>query len=245
MSKSFLNKTLDFLNNNFVIILFVMLVFIAGYLFGSINRVKNLKQATPTQEPTAVNNESAPLAIEKAPAVSESDHIIGASNPKVTIVDYSDFGCGFSARVHETIAQLVEAYPTQIAWVYRSYPLNPSGPSRLIAEAAECVASTQGNDAYWNFTQKYYQKLTTESVMLNEDSLLAYVKELGYSNNAFLNCFNNKEQTSIIDEHVAGGKAVGIKGTPFLIIFSADGRRDSVAGAAPYEDFVQKIEQYL
>jgi thiol-disulfide isomerase/thioredoxin len=50
--------------------------------------------------------------------VNKDDFIIGAKNPKVTIVEFSDFGCSFCAQFHPTLAAIVDEYPDDVSWVF-------------------------------------------------------------------------------------------------------------------------------
>ena len=91
------------------------------------------------------------------PAVTDADHIRGDNNAKITIVEYSDYDCPFCHRFHATMQQVMDEYQGQVRWVYRDFPLpqlHPNAPK--LAEAAECVASQGGEDAFWSFADAYF-----------------------------------------------------------------------------------------
>ncbi|PIR69325.1 MAG: hypothetical protein COU47_03055, partial [Candidatus Niyogibacteria bacterium CG10_big_fil_rev_8_21_14_0_10_46_36] len=52
---------------------------------------------------------------------SEDDHIRGATDAKVTVIEYSDFNCSFCARLHPTLTRIVEEYDGEVNWVYRHF----------------------------------------------------------------------------------------------------------------------------
>ncbi len=243
-----IDNALDFLNSNFILIALIISVFISGFLAGSYWKTNQLSKDL-SEKSVAVEQPTAAPVIEKdlgkTPAVSNEDHIQGANNPKVTLIEYSDFSCGYCARVHPTLKRLVEEYPDEVAWVYRHFLLSPTGPARVVAETSECVAAYEGNDAFWKFINGYFENISTESTMMNQDSLLSFVETLGYNKSEIEKCLNNKEFSQNIDDDIAGGKAIGIGGTPNIIIQSQNGEVELVPGAAPYEDFVEKIEKYL
>lgn len=84
-------------------------------------------------------------------------HVRGAEDAPVTIVEYSDFDCPYCARFHDTMLQVMEEYDGQVRWVYRHYPieqLHPNAPK--IAEASECIANLDGEEAFWRFADTYY-----------------------------------------------------------------------------------------
>jgi len=243
-----INSFLDTLNNNFMLIMLIISVFVSGFLGGSYWRTNQFSKQISDNPVTAENPTTAQApekSLDKTPELTDKDHILGAKNPKVTLIEYSDFSCGYCARVHPTLKQLVADYPNEVAWVYRHFLLSPSGPSRTIAETSECLAANNGNEAFWNFVNGYFEKLSTDSTMMNQDSLMSFVESLGYNKAEIEKCVTNKEFTQDIEDDIAGGKAIGIGGTPNIIIMSQDGEYELIPGAAPYEDFVEKIEKFL
>jgi len=97
------------------------------------------------------------VALTDLPAVSEADHLRGEKGAKITIVEYSDFDCPFCFRFHTTMQQVLDEYDGQVNWVYRDFPLpqlHPNAPK--LAEAAECIASQNGEEAFWKFADAYY-----------------------------------------------------------------------------------------
>lgn len=74
-------------------------------------------------------------------AVSDEDHILGAKNATITIVEYSDLECPFCRRFHPTMQQVLKEYDGKVRWVYRHFPLTQIHPSaQAMALASECAA---------------------------------------------------------------------------------------------------------
>jgi len=104
--------------------------------------------------------EKADSLVANMPAVTEDDHIRGAKNPKITLVEYSDFQCSFCKRIHPTLIKILENYGDDVAWVYRHYPLDAMHPNaRSAAETSECVAKYGGNDKFWEFIDIIYERI--------------------------------------------------------------------------------------
>lgn len=83
------------------------------------------------------------------PAVTSDDHKRGATNPKVTLVLYSDFQCPYCKQFNSSVDQALAAYPTQLAVVFRHFPLESIHLyAEKLAEGSEC-ANAQGK--FWEF----------------------------------------------------------------------------------------------
>ena len=247
-SSGLFSSVIQILNENFFLILIVVLVFALGFLAGSRWQTRQAAPAT-NQEPAAdvagAAREEPEADLTLTPAVTDDDHIQGASNPQLTLIEYSDFSCGFCGRVHPTLKQVAAQYPDQVAWVYRHYLLSPTGPSRLVAETSECIAEYQGNQAFWNFIGEVFSRASTDRSIFEKENLSALVTELGLNQAQIEDCVESGEFSEKIDATIAGGRAAGVRGTPAIILVTADGEYDMIAGAAPYEAFVEKIEEYL
>jgi protein-disulfide isomerase len=63
--------------------------------------------------------------VDLASGVTEDGHPwIGAPEPKLTIVEFSDYQCPFCARSHLKLRSLVEAHPQALRLVHRHFPLD-------------------------------------------------------------------------------------------------------------------------
>ena len=87
--------------------------------------------------------------------VNTTDHIRGAADPAITIIEYSDLDCPYCKLFHGVLEQAMKDYGTQIAWVYRHSPIDSLHPdARNKAIGAECVAKLKGEEAFWKFVDK-------------------------------------------------------------------------------------------
>jgi protein-disulfide isomerase len=90
--------------------------------------------------------------------ITDEDHIRGNQDAAVKIVEYSDFGCPYCARFHQTMKQVTNNYDaSEVAWVYRHFPipqLHPQAPR--LARASECAADLGGQEAFWTFADEVF-----------------------------------------------------------------------------------------
>ena len=70
------------------------------------------------------------------------------------MVEYSDYECPYCQRLQTTMQHVVKAYGTDVAWIYRYFPLSFHQNAEKEAEAAECVAQLGGNTAFWKILRQ-------------------------------------------------------------------------------------------
>ncbi len=75
-------------------------------------------------------------------ALSAAEHQLGTADAPITLVEYGDYECPASALAEPMTRHLVEAYGTQLRFVFRHFPQVDVHPNaELAAEAAEAAAA--------------------------------------------------------------------------------------------------------
>lgn len=225
--------------------------FIAGFVAGSLwteNQLLKSGNAGTVQQagqPTNAGNNNAPVAdsLAEMPEITEADHIRGAENPKVWLVEYSDFECPYCNKFHPTMTKVMEEYGDQVAWVYRHYPLSFHAQAQISAEASECVAKAGGNDKFWSFADTLYEAAAIDGGdALTKDKLVAAASNLGVN---IQDCLENEDTTEAVTTDFIGGRNAGISGTPGTIVVTEDGPQEIISGALPYTQVKTIIDKYL
>jgi protein-disulfide isomerase len=178
----------------------------------------------PTPSPAPEPNQPANIK------VSDSDHIRGNKNAPITIVEFSDLQCPFCSRFHDTMKQVMAAYPNDVRWVYKHFPLNFHQYAQKSAEASEC-ASEQGK--FWEYADNIFANQSS----LNNDYLATAAKNVGLNTKKFDECLSSGKYASKVSSDYSQGQQAGVTGTPANFI-----NGQLVAGAVPFETIKQKIE---
>ncbi len=163
----------------------------------------------------------------------DDDPSKGPEDAAVTIVEFADYQCGYCARARETTNQIIEAYPTQVRFVFRDYPIPKHPRAQKMSEAAGC-ANEQGK--FWEYHDHLF-----DNMRANADSdLKKYAEELGLDTEAFNACYDEGRYTEEVQNDFEAGQQAGVSGTP---AFFVNGRL--VAGALPFDQFQKIIDEEL
>src|ERR1700681_3410791 len=79
--------------------------------------------------------------------LSADDHIQGAENAEVTLVEYGDYQCPHCAHAYPMVKRIQKRFGDRLRFVFRNFPLTQSHPhAEAAAETAE-FAGTYGK--FW------------------------------------------------------------------------------------------------
>lgn len=196
-------------------------------------------------QPQAGTGQSAG-SLEKVAAVTSEDHVRGNPNADVVIVEYSDFECPFCKSFHPTMQRVMDEYGNKVAWVYRHFPLDSiHSQARVEAVASECAAEQGGNDAFWKFTDRFFE-LTPSNNRTDIATVLPQIaREVGLNESAFNTCLTSGKYDKHVQENLDNAVATGGNGTPWSIVITKSGKKYPLSGAQPYESVKQLIELAL
>lgn len=148
------------------------------------------------------------------PVDDQRDHIRGASNAVVTVVEYGDFQCPYCGRAEPSVRELVAE--EEVRFVWRHLPISEVHPNaELAAEAAE-AAGAQG--AFWPM----HDLLLANQHDLAEENLTTYAEHLGLDITMFRQQLDSRLFRSRVEEDVRSADLSGASGTPTFFI---NGRR--------------------
>jgi protein-disulfide isomerase len=169
-----------------------------------------------------------------APVDPETDHIRGPKEAAFTLIEYSDYECPYCKRFHATAKALLERNQ-DVNWVYRHFPLNFHNPgAQKEAEAAECVASLGGNDAFWRYSDIIFERTTSNGKGFPTENLGPLAEEIGLDRKAFDTCLESGRFKDKVIAQANNGQESGVTGTPGNFLrHNASGQMLPISGAQP------------
>ena len=159
----------------------------------------------------------------------------GASDAKVTIVEFSDFQCPFCSKGAQVLTALEKKYGNKIKIAFKHYPLPFHAQARIAAEASMC-ANEQDSKLFW----KMHDAMFADQSKLDKDNLIATAKKVGAKEAEFKACLESGKFKAKVDADVAQGATLGIKSTPTFFI---NGKL--INGAQPLEVFTEVVDADL
>jgi Na+/H+ antiporter NhaA len=154
---------------------------------------------------------SLPVALAD-PVDVERDHILGAPDGPLTLVEYADFECPFCARATGVAREVWEHFGDELRYVFRHLPLPDVHPHAEIAAAAAEAAGAQGR--FWEM----HDLLFAHQDHLEVEDLAGYAGELGLDVEQYLREIDEQQHAARIRRDVAGAEASGARGTPTFFV---------------------------
>ena len=171
------------------------------------------------------------------------EHIKGNKDAKVTLYEYSSFGCTHCADFHlEVLPEIVKEYvdtgKVKIAFV--PFPLEKN--SMDAALLAECI----DKDKYFAFADVLFKKQRDWGLSFNPQKvLLQYASLSGLAKEKAEACLRNDITAAMILQNRKDGiDKLGIEGTPSFFIAS-EKKIDKVFGIKPIDEFKKIIDEQL
>lgn len=208
---------------------------------GRSDKLTNQKSVLPASNINAAQN---PLSQTKVDVASGHLPILGSSDAKVTVVEFSDLQCPFCKRfIDETYQQIYDDYikTGKIKFAYRHYPLTTVHPNaEKAAQATEC-ANEQSK--FWEYEDLLFKNQNDWSALTLTDAANTFAGlagQLGLDTGQFRSCLDSDKYKQNIETDMTDGSKAGVDGTPAFFI---NGRL--LTGAQPFTTFQQLIDEEL
>jgi len=141
-------------------------------------------------------------------------HILGNPDARICVIEFGDYECPYCAGAAPVLRDLVESSDGAVRLIYRNFPLFEVHPHALTAAlAAESVAATAGEEAFW----KMHDKLFVHQARLTDIDLQLYAKSMGGAEELAAGA-GAQRFAPVVQADYAAGIEVGVSSTPTLFI---------------------------
>lgn len=171
--------------------------------------------------------------------VQDDDWKRGATNPTVTIIEYSDFQCPACKAYYPIVDRLLKTFPTQLQLVYREYPLTRSHPNSFAAAMAAEAAGAQNK--FFEFHDILFERQSEWSPLPNpQQKFENYAQELILGADQFKKDSRSSALKARVKMHQSSGDALRILGTP---TFFVNGKQ--IENPQSFEDFKKIVDDTI
>ena len=159
--------------------------------------------------------------------------IRGAADAPVTIVEFSDFQCGFCYRVNPTLMQLLDRYAGKVRLVFKHSPIEGHTAAPL-AHRASYAAHQQGK--FWEM----HDRIFANQRAMDRETLLAHAGALGLDRAKFVADLDGPQSQAVLTRDQEEAAKVGVDGTPTFFVNGTP-----LVGAQPLEAFTAAVDKAL
>ena len=153
-------------------------------------------------------------------------HWIGATDPEVTIVEFSDYECPYCRLAHRIIRELVAKHRDKLRLVHRHLPLDQQCNERVPQEfhlhacrfsrAAECAGE---QNRFWAMNDALFSvQDTVKSDDLDAEAVEKLAVRLGIDRSTFGTCMGRTEPVPAVARDLKEAWSKKIQGTPTYFI---------------------------
>ncbi len=173
-------------------------------------------------------NEAQDIPLEFDVEAVDKDFAIGAADPVLTIVEFSDFQCPHCRRAASFMKTIVESHPDKVRVVFKNFPLDNmcnellKEPFHLFACQAAIMGRCAGLSSDEDFWTMHDGLFGLDSSDWELERLLTLPEELGLDADAIASCMARVDIQRRVEDDIQAGIAAGVQGTPAIY---ANGRK--------------------
>jgi protein-disulfide isomerase len=143
--------------------------------------------------------------------VQDRDHVLGAAQPELTLVEYGDFGCPFCFAASRPVKSLLERYDT-LRLVWRHFPDSELHPGADLAAELSEVAAAHGK--FW----EAHSLLLAGRERFSPQDLLSVARRLMLDRAEVESALGDHSFREPVLEDIGGGRNAGVHATPTFFI---------------------------
>jgi len=207
--------------NNGILLIWtiIILIFVVAFIYIEINKTKTEAVFNQEQEQIYRRKLQKP-SLANLVIDTSAEHMQG--NPdtaQVIVIEYSDTECRYCKTFYYKFQeQILKIYQSEVALVYRHFPLPIYPKSKKEAEALECAADQGGNKMFWKYLDELYQATPSDNG-LDPLELPRIAQKGNLDIIRFNRCLDENNYTEKVAEQRLVGEDLGIRQTPSVIIW--------------------------
>ena len=155
----------------------------------------------------------------------------GPADAKVSIVEFGDYSCPYTAQARRLMTRIMALYPQQVVWHWRDFPIDVDSAQHPAAEAAVCAQEQQ---QFWAYHGLIFERGSPPSTA----DLHTMAAGLGLNMPAFRDCLASPRPKLTIAQSQRDGRRLGVEATPTLFINGMP--IDSVLPLAAMQAFIER-----
>ena len=144
--------------------------------------------------------------------VNATDHRAGPERAKVVVIEYGDFQCPICQAVEPAVQQLRSQHASDVAFVFRHFPIEEAHPLALMAAEATEAAGAQGR--FWEM----HDLLLAPGSHLTRHHLDGYARQIGLDMARFAAELDDEIYRQRVREHQESGRRAYLRATPGFFV---------------------------
>jgi protein-disulfide isomerase len=169
-----------------------------------------------------------------ADPIGATDHVRGAQNALVTVVEYADFECLNCVRAFPLLVRYLDELRGTLRLVFRHFPLGWEHPGSALAARAAEAAGRQGK--FWQM----HDELFRHPGLLHREALHAHAASAGLDIVQFAAELDDPALVARVERDITSGRRASVNATPTFFVDGAryldsrnvEGLRDVILDAA-------------
>ncbi|MFK7945044.1 MAG: DsbA family protein [Paracoccaceae bacterium] len=206
---------------------------IRAYLLENPEVIMEAIQILEERRQVAAQQADEQIVAQHAKALYEDgfSYVTGNPDGDVTIVEFSDYRCGFCKRAHPMMEELVDRDPN-VRVIVKEFPI--LGPDSVTAGKMALAAMDLEPEKF----SELNDRLMTHAGNLTEQAAYRIAGDVGYDIAALKTRAASSEIDDRLQRNYQLGQALGVQGTPAFVIGS-----EVIRGFLPIEDMLAAIQE--
>ena len=146
------------------------------------------------------------------PVTEDRDHVQGAPDAAVTLLEYGDYECPYCGAAYPIVKDVQAAMGDELRFVFRNFPITTAHPHA--AQAAEAAEAAAAQERFWPMHDLLYEN----QQRLEGEHLFAYADGLGLDTERFKRELEEHVHAERVHEDFMSGVRSGVNGTPGFFI---------------------------